>query len=249
MPNARKFRFSHFIYSILNPRLKTTVIVGDARKVEYLLIGLFAGSTVIVDDGAFSIAILRSKSIKDWLLDWKRRLLFRIITALRGNIKYYSIFVENNIAHSGFNFHPAELKIDVNSTVKVGHPLFLGQPLVEMGIVNVEHYNILLQKVAEKHKTVYYYPHRNEVEYSKKVYPSNFIEIERNQDVLDYLINITHPLYYGFYSTALFIIANIMDSEVISIRLENDMILGKNRESVSAIYSDIFKANISQFIE
>ena len=248
--DARKFSLFQFVFSLLNPKLRTIVIVGDARKVEFLLIGFFASSTVIVDDGAFSVAILRSKSLKDWLLDWKRRALFRIITTLRrNNMNFYSIFVDRDIIHSGFNFYPLEVKIDVKSTVRSRHPLFLGQPLIEMGIVNVEYYNNLLQKVAGNHKTVYYYPHRNECDNRGKVYPSNFIKVERKEDVLDYLMNITHPVYYGFYSTALFVLANVLDDEVFSLRLENDMISAKHRDSVNSIYADIFEAKIAQFVQ
>jgi hypothetical protein len=252
---------SIIFFCILNFNKKCNLLVlGDLRSFPQILaLNLLKPERVIVvDDGIFSSLLFDSLYTQNYTNSKiKNFFLKRPISSLHKNLRlsFKSIFFTTKASmraqNRGFEILPNKLRLtkNINQGIDLNKAIFIGQDLVELGIMTQNNYLKIINTVSDRMKKTgvnfYYYPHRAESEDNLKQMAStidNCKFLERSLPIEDYFLNLKDlPIHvFTFYSTAIFSISRLFtDINCTVIYADNSYLKYKNE--VNTAY-DLFNS-------
>jgi hypothetical protein len=182
----------------------------------FVLSNLKIKHNILIDDGLATIKLklasvklsnkyyLRKAIVKTVCNLCGKRFLWSLNSIFSKVEAYYSIFEKSLV------FKDKQRKIEIFSScktpksVKHGAIILIGQPVVELNILNKSIYESTLKDLESKYEKIYYFSHPSETAIHEKTLGSCIKVIKPNQILEKYFLE-ELPEYpiVGFYSTAL----------------------------------------------
>lgn len=205
------------------------LVLGDLRSWCQILAAYLWSpkKLVVVDDGMFSLALFDAFESGVFTNSKAKNFILKIIIKAfnrKNMLTFHTVFAESDSAvkakRNGYDIRLLTFDTDnkLDTDVDLSKVLFIGQDLVELGIISHKKYLMALKAVAQETEALQaqliYYPHRAEKAENLKLLESqvpNFCVAKREMPIEDYMLLMTkRPIkVYTFYSTAIFVISRL----------------------------------------